>query len=340
MFFVPVVNQQNQPLMPTTLLRARRWIELKKATPFWKKGIFCVRLNQDPSDNQKQDICAGVDPGSKREGFTLKSASHTYLNVLTETIDWVSKSLETRRIMRRARRQRNTRYRQARFDNRRGSFLPPSTKARWQWKLRILNWLMKMFPITHVCCEDVSAKTKKNARKWNVMFSPLEVGKNWFYGEIKKTWKLETMEGWQTKELRDALGLKKSSSKLADKFECHNVDSWVLANSIVGGHIKPENKKLIKLIPLRFHRRQLHYFQFSKGGERKNYGGTSSLGFKRGSLVKHKKYGLVYVGGTSNDRISVHSLETGKRLSTKVRVEDCRFRTYLSERSCRLSSPC
>jgi len=41
--------------------------------------------------------------------------------------------------------------------------------------------------------------------------------------------------------------LKKFKSKLADKFECHNVDSWVLANSITGGHIKPDNTERISV---------------------------------------------------------------------------------------------
>lgn len=69
--FVPVVDQQNQPLVPTTSARARRWIESGKATPFWKRGVFCVRLNAEPSAREAQPI--GIDPGSKREGFTVKS---------------------------------------------------------------------------------------------------------------------------------------------------------------------------------------------------------------------------------------------------------------------------
>ena len=84
--------------------------------------------------------------------------------------------------------------------------------------------------------------------------------------------------------------------------------------------------------PLRFHRRQLHYLQPSKGGIRKHYGGTLSLGLKRGSLVKHNKYGIVYVGGTMNDRISVHSIQTGERLDQNIKTEDCKFLTYNSWR--------
>ena len=333
MFFVPVVDQNNQPLMPTTMFRARRWIISGKATPLYKKGLLCVRLNVSPSNNKTQPIAVGIDPGSKREAYTVKSEAHTYINILTETPTWVKEAVEQRRTMRRARRFRNTRYRPARFNNRKGIFLAPSTKARWQLKLNICKWLEKVFPITYYVVEDIKAQTWKGSQKWNGSFSPLEVGKQWFYKQIQMSGcVLLLKQGYETKELRDELKLKKSGSKLADKFECHNVDSWVLSNWCVGGHIKPDNKEIIKLVPLRFHRRQLHALQCSKEGKRREYGGTRSMGLKRGSLIKHCKYGLCYVGGTSKGRISVHSLSDGKRLSQNVKVEECAFKTYSSLR--------
>jgi hypothetical protein len=79
--FVPVVDTYQNPLMPTTPQRAGKWIKSGKATPFWKNGVFCVRLNVGPSSDYKQEIVVGVDPGSKKEGFTVKSESHTYLNI-------------------------------------------------------------------------------------------------------------------------------------------------------------------------------------------------------------------------------------------------------------------
>ncbi len=190
-----------------------------------------------------------------------------------------------------------------------------------------------MFPIARYVVEDIKAKTRKGSKKWNSSFSPLEVGKQWFYVQVKQLGELHLKQGYETKKLRDELGLKKSSSKLADKFECHNVDSWVLANWCVGGHLKPDNKRILKVVPLRFHRRQLHAFQCSKGGIRRNYGSTRSLGFKRGSLVKNNKYGFCYIGGTMKGRISLHSLKTGKRLSQNTKAEDCMFKSYLSTRS-------
>jgi len=76
---------------------------------------------------------------------------------------------------------------------------------------------------------------------------------------------------------------------------------------------------------LRFHRRQLHVLQPAKGNLRKRYGGTLSMGFKRGSWVKHPKYGVCYVGGASNGRISLHTLDTGKRLCQNAKPEDLTF---------------
>ena len=327
LIFVPVVDMNRQPLMPTTPARARRWIRAGKATPFWKKGLFCVRLNTEPSNVVRQEVVVGIDPGSKREAYTVKSESHTYLNVLSSTVDWVKDAMKTRREMRRSRRNRKTPCRKNKMNRSRGG-MPPSTKARWQQKLNICKWLNRVFPVTHYIVEDIKARTQKGSRGWNVSFGPLETGKNWFYLELKQLGKLETKQGYETKELRDNAGLKKSKQKLDDKFECHNVDSWVLANYVVGGHIIPENIRLMKIIPIRLHRRQLHAFRPAINKKRRHYGSTRSAGFKRGCLIKHEKYGLCYVGGYDKNRISVHRLDDGKRMARNVKIEDCKFLTF------------
>jgi len=330
--FVPVVDRNQKPLMPTKPSRARKWIKEGKATPFFKKGVFCVRLNVEPSNGKKQEIAVGVDPGSKKEGLTVKSKSHTYLNIQADAVTWVKRHVKTRRDMRRGRRYRNAPYRKPRF-YRKGRTLPPSTKARWQWKLRLCSWLCKMFPVSIFIVEDIKAKPKKGQRRWNVSFSPLQHGKTWFYEELGKLAFVETKRGYETYELRENFGLKKIASKEA-AFDAHCVDSWVLANSKVGGHARPENKAVLLIIPLQFHRRQLHYLQPKKGNIRSPYGGTRSLGFKRGSLVKHSKWGLCYIGGVPQpNRISLHSLKTRKRLTQLAKPEDCKFLTYASWRA-------
>lgn len=336
--FVPVIDQDQRPLMPTTSARARKWIKSGKATPFWKRGVFCVRLNVEPSDRNTQPIAVGIDPGSKREGFTVKSKSHTYLNLQAEAVDWVKDAVETRHNMRSNRRNRKTPCRQPRSNRLiNKERLAPSTKARWQWKLRICWWLTAMFPVRAFVVEDIKAKTFKNGQKWNVSFSPLEVGKKWFYSELEKLGCLEKKQGIETKELRDSWQLKKSENKLSEKFDAHCIDSWVLANWYVEGHVKPDNTELLIVIPLRFHRRQLHRLQHSIGSVRARYGGTMSNGLKRGSLVEHPKYGLAYVSGYMDKPtkkeplrqvISLHDLKTGKRLTQNALSADCKFLTY------------
>lgn len=327
--FVPVVDSNQRPLMPTTPSRARRWVKSGKATPFWKRGIFCVRLNVEPSNRNTQPIAVGIDPGSKREAFSVKSQAHTYLNILAHAVDWVKGAVLTRRNMRRARRFRKTPCRQNRANRLVNTTrLPPSTKARWQWKLRLCQWLSKMFPITAFVVEDIKARTWFQARKWNVSFSPLEVGKYWFYNQLRQLGILEIKSGHETKELRDSLGLKKTKNKLAEKFEAHNVDSFVLANWYTGGHTKPDNTQLLVVIPLRFHRRQLHRLEHASGHIRSPYGGTMSLGFKRGSLAIHPKYKLCFIGGSRQGRVSLHSVETGKRLCQNAKPQDIKFLTY------------
>lgn len=173
---VPVVEHYQQPLMPTTSARARRWIKSGKATPFWKGGIFCVRLNQEPSARHTQLIVVGVDPGSKKEALVVKSAAHTYLNLQADAVTWVKDAVTIRRQMRKGRRFRKTPCRPPRFNRARGN-LPPSTKARWQWKLRLCHWLAQLYPISSSVVEDIRAVTKRK-RRWDVLFSPLEAGKH------------------------------------------------------------------------------------------------------------------------------------------------------------------
>ncbi|GAB4555052.1 MAG: hypothetical protein OHK0023_25820 [Anaerolineae bacterium] len=265
----------------------------------------------------------GIDPGSKKEAYTVKSEAHTYLNVQADAVTWVKEAEGTSTQMRRTRRSRKMPYRPCRTNRRQGQFrLPPSTRARWSWKLRLCAWLARYYPIAAFVVEDIAAVTKPRKRRWNTSFSPLEVGKQWFYEQLGRLALVHTRKGYETKTDRDRLGLKKSKQKLSDDFSAHCVDSWVLANCHVGGHTAVDNIAMLYIVPLRFHRRQLHMLQPAKGGLRRAYGGTRSLGFKRGSWVKHPKWGVGYVGGTSDGRISLHALQDGRRLCQNAKPAD------------------
>jgi hypothetical protein len=317
---VPVVDKNNNPAMPCSEKRARKLLEKGEAVSRWKNQIFYIQLVKN-SGNVLQDITIGLDPGSKREGFTVTTDTKVVLNILSEAKQGVKEALETRKILRRSRRNRKTPYRKCKFNRNIGG-LTPSTKARWDQKLMIINLLKKILPISVIIIEDISAKSKKGSKKWNKSFSPLEVGKEYFREEVKKFGCIYLeQEGFNTKVHRDIRGFKKSSQKLKDIWSAHCVDSHSLCEIATGTEIEPF-LGMYKFENFKWSRRQLHVQVPTKGGTRKEYGRTVSLGIPRGTLTKHSKYGIVYIGGTSKRGLSLHSLDR-KRLTQNARKQNC-----------------
>jgi hypothetical protein len=134
--------------------------------------------------------------------------------------------------------------------------------------------------------------------------------------------------------LREQYRLKQTKSKSKQTFESHAVDAWALAASVSGAR-KPTCTNLWYVVGARLHPRQLHRLQAAKGGQRKPYGGTRSLGLKRGTVVEHPKYGRCTVGGFDRARntISLHAYRTNKRLTQGARVKECRVLTWVAFRS-------
>lgn len=138
----------------------------------------------------------------------------------------------------------------------------------------------------------------------------MQQGKNWFYTEIQRLgYQLHLRQGWETKALRDKLGLKKNHEKLAERFDVHCLDSWVIANDIVGGHEKPDNTRVLYVKSNPVIRRQLHKLQKEEGSIRRPVGGTvrkqevngAMTSYVRGSLVIYKGRGLCILGGFTGD---------------------------------------
>jgi hypothetical protein len=248
------------------------------------------------------------------------------LNITTNTPDWVKDHVETRRNLRRSKRSRKTPYRACR-ENRstlRQDRVPPSTKARWQAKLRIIKFLLKVIPITIINVEDIKAISKKGKKKWNVSFSPLEVGKKWFYKEIENlSMRLIKTEGYHTFQHRDQKGYKKSKKKLDYTWEAHNVDSHSLCEMSFGINIQPYYG-IWQLNFLQFHRRQLHVQNYANKHIRKPYGTTISLGMSRGSVIKYQGK-LYYLGGSSQGKIAIHSIITGKRIKQHIKKDNIKM---------------
>jgi len=328
---VPVVDVRGVPLMPCTPARARILLKKGKAVARWNKlGIFYIKLKY-PVEPNNQMLAVGVDPGSKFEAESVVGTKDTVLNIMHEAVDWVKDALEQRRQLRRARRYRKMRCRKCRVNRRRKEgWIPPSTKARWDAKLRIIAQLKKIMPISHAVVEDVRAETRKGSKRWNNSFSPIEVGKQYFYSQLRAMGlEVVVKSGDETKRFRESLGLRKIKKKSKPVFESQCVDSWCLAAMVTGAKY-PSTRSLYYMVPLRWHRRQLHVLQFAKGGVRRRFGGTMSLGLKRGTLVRHVRYGLCYIGGFRGDRFSLHSLRSGERLTQNARREEFKVLTRVA----------
>ncbi len=311
-FYVPVLSRTGKPLMPCHPARARELVRRGRAVRRFRKGFFYIQL-LDRSDGQVQPTACGIDPGSKWEALTVKDAKRTFLNVLADAVTHVGEAVATRRQMRRARRCRKTPCRKPRGNRGRGS-IPPSTRARWGWKLRLAGLVCSLYPAGLFVVEDVKAPTRKAQRAWNASFSPLQVGKEWFCAELARFGSVVLVPGHETARMREQLGLPKSSRKDSESFWSHCVDSWVLAASATGGTV-PEDTRIVRVAALRFRRRSLHLRQPSKGGVRRRHGGTVSLGLRRGTQVLHPRWGICYVGGHMGGRLSLHSMRDGQRLT-------------------------
>jgi hypothetical protein len=334
---IPVVDTRSIALMPCTPAKARHLFKSGKARPKRNKfGLFYVQLcyEQNP-DNQP--LVAGIDPGSKFEGYSVVGTKDTVINLMVEAPDHVKDAVQARRTMRRARRHRKWR-RPKRCTNRLNSKkrIPPSTRSRWQAKARIIGRLLSILPIVDVVVEDVQAAMRKGkGGLWNGSFSPVQVGKEHLYQLLRQMGlRVFLLQGWQTKELCEQFGLKKTKSKSQQSFASHAVDAFVLAASVSGAK-QPTCTRLWCVVPARLYRRQLHRLQAEKGGKRKPYGGTRSFSLKRGTLVRHPKYGLCTVGGFDRKRqtISLHHYRTNKRLTQEAKVKDCQTLTWVAWRS-------
>ena len=328
--WVPVVSKTGKPLMPCSPRRARKLLEKGKAVKGWHRSFFYIKLTER-EDGEVQDVAMGIDPGSKREGYTVMSAKRTFLNINAHATNGkgIKKSMEGRSNARRARRFRKTPCRQPRWYNRKRSanWLPPSTKARWQLKLNILLTLSRLYPVSIVSIEDVNTELKKDEKRRNGNFSPVQAGKNYLYNSLKELgYEVVTYKGKETATERNRLGLYKSKDKLSNDFSAHCVDSWVLANLALDVlHTRPEMKEVMELKPIPIVRRQLHMFNPQKGGRRSRYGGTMSEGYKKGTLVIHPKFGKTYLGGNDGKGgVSLHDYVTGKRLTQLAKLGDCK----------------
>lgn len=159
-----VVDTNKQPLNPVHPGRARLLLKQGKAAVF-RRYPFTIRLSRAVEHPMLSPLRIKVDPGSKTTGLALvndASGDVVWAAELTHRGEQIKRGLETRRAVRRNRRQRTTRYRKPRFANRRKrkGTLPPSLESR---VCNIVTWacrLMKVCPVTTISQELVRFDTQ------------------------------------------------------------------------------------------------------------------------------------------------------------------------------------
>lgn len=146
--FVFVLDTQKRPLNPIHPGVARRLLKTGKASVF-RRYPFTIVLKVTVIASS-ESIILKIDPGSKTTGIALVQNDKVIFGAeLTHRGQNIQGLLESRRAIRRNRRARKTRYRQARFLNRARSkgWLAPSLQHRVDTTLTWVNKLIKFAPI-------------------------------------------------------------------------------------------------------------------------------------------------------------------------------------------------
>ena len=123
-----------KPLAPVHPGYARKLLSSGKAAVY-RRYPFTIILKKRVEEPTPHLLRVKVDPGSKTTGIAIvndASGEVVWAAELTHRGNQIKEALDTRRGVRRGRRQRKTRYRKPRFDNRRRTqgWLPPSLGSR------------------------------------------------------------------------------------------------------------------------------------------------------------------------------------------------------------------
>ncbi len=160
-----VFDRNKKPLTPCRMARARILLKLGRAAVFRRFPFTIILKDRLVEEAPLHEHRIKIDPGSKMTGVAvLQETGQVVAAVEIEHRGQAIKaSLKERSVLRRGRRQRKTRYRKPRFDNRtrREGWLPPSLESRLA---NVLTWvarLCRLCPITAASQELVRFDLQK-----------------------------------------------------------------------------------------------------------------------------------------------------------------------------------
>ncbi|MDR3550832.1 MAG: RNA-guided endonuclease IscB [Candidatus Babeliales bacterium] len=158
-FMVYVVNYDGNPLMPCTSVITRLLLKQGKAKCL-KRTPFTIKLLY-PTTNYTQRITLGVDTGSSKIGSSAvkDNGDVVYMSEIEIRND-ISDKLKQRSKYRRNRRNRKTRYRKARWLNRKNSIkndrFSPTMTSKINSHLKETKFVESILPITKIILETAT----------------------------------------------------------------------------------------------------------------------------------------------------------------------------------------
>lgn len=156
-----VLSKEGKPLMPTTPRRARVWLKAKRARVV-RQDPFTIRL-RFATKAHVQPARVGVDTGSKDVGIVAIANGEVVFQAEVLLRDDITEKMTQRRQFRRNRRARKTRYREARYDNRRrpAGWLPPSLHSKAEATVKAVRFIASLLPVGRTTVEVGSFDTQK-----------------------------------------------------------------------------------------------------------------------------------------------------------------------------------
>lgn len=158
-----VLNKNGRSLMPCKPAKARHLLCDGKAKVV-RRTPFTIKLLWDCEENV-QELTLGIDPGSKVVGTVVRNPQNDEVVYAAETVlrNDIKKKLDQRKMYRRNRRGRKTRYRACKFNNRkrRVGWLTPTLTSKVQAHKREIKFIFSILPVTKVVYEYSSFDTHK-----------------------------------------------------------------------------------------------------------------------------------------------------------------------------------
>lgn len=156
-----VKNLRNEPLMPCSDRKARILLKQNKAKIIGYNP-FTIQL-LIATGEQTQQCNLGIDSGSKNVGFAITSNDKVLIKGEIELRQDVKDNITTKRTLRRSRRNRKTRYRKARWLNRKRKekWLPPSIQSRIDNQINWINKFQSLLPNCNLIIEVGKFDTAK-----------------------------------------------------------------------------------------------------------------------------------------------------------------------------------